>query len=140
MAIERTAVYATARQPGLSRVVTAFALLLLLALATFFVSSAHAGWAGPAASQRQFSSVEIVDADVIGVEMVGVHQRQIDPAGSLPCPGAADACCGMACGAFAHMAVAPGAPVPSASAGLVSLQSQAPHTAWRSAAFRPPIF
>lgn len=138
MALERTAVFATARQLGLSRVVTAFALLLLLALATLFVSSAHAGWAGPVASQ-QFSSLEMVDADVIGVEMVGVHRGQIDPAGSLPCPGAADACCSIACGAFAHVTEAPSAPCLTASARMAPPRSLAVETGWRSAAFRPPI-
>ncbi len=115
-----------------------FALLLLLASATLFISSAHAHWAGPTPPQH-LSSVEMVHAQVTGAEMVGVHPGQITPAGSLPCPEAANACCGMICGAFAHLTEVPTAPVHIASARMAPPRSPAVETGWRSAAFRPPI-
>jgi len=136
MALERTAVDATARQPGLSGILMSLAGLLLLAFATLLTSSAHAGWADPDAAQQD--AVQTVHAGVTGIDVTGVHRSHVGP-GGMACPGAADACCSMGCGAFAHIAEAPGAPGPSASARLISLQSQAAHTVWRSAAFRPPI-
>ena len=137
MALERTAVYATARQPGLSVVAMSFAFLLSLAFAALLISSAHAGWAGSAASQ-QFGSVETVYADVVAVDAADVHQGHVSP-GGLACPGAAGACCSIICGAVAHMTDAPDVPVLGSSARLTPLRSQAVKIAWQLAAFRPPI-
>lgn len=136
MSLERTPVSALARRPGLPRLLMSFVLLLLFAAATLFISSAHADLPGPAQTQHLSSADH---ADGISVEVLGVHRGQVTPVGGPPCPGAAEGCCGTACGAFAHMTVAPGVPVPSASARLIPSPSQAAPTVWRSAAFRPPI-